>query len=301
MRGMQDTKTQGNAPSSPIRCFLSFADSRMAGALKRIRQQAEEMDFFDDIRVLNESLLDEDFKNRWSDKLRLGSRGFGYWVWKPYLILTTLESLPEGSLLMYCDAGCHLLPRNRKKLISYFKEVEQDSHGLKAFPSHLGFRPDLEQNWTKGDTLGYFGCQDKAEYTHSAQIEAAVLFIRKCDFTVSFVRQWYKVYEEDFTLVDDTPSKSENMEGFIEHRHDQSIFSLLFKLHGCKTFPPGGSAPYIFTNCIQTRRDKGLGEQEPTTKRVVKAYLNYFIVKLRFRFPAIHAIAVKIRNIIRKR
>jgi hypothetical protein len=35
----------------------------------------------------------------------------------------------------------------------------------------------------------------------------------------------------NYHLIDDTPSKSPNFTEFIEHRHDQSILSLLTKLY----------------------------------------------------------------------
>ena len=38
------------------------------------------------------------------------------------------------------------------------------------------------------------------------------------------------IIRHDFSLLDDTPSKSPNLKGFQEHRHDQAIFSLLFEI-----------------------------------------------------------------------
>ena len=39
----------------------------------------------------------------------------------------------------------------------------------------------------------------------------------------------------DFNLIDDTPSKSKNLKGFIEHRHDQAVFSILCKINSVDT------------------------------------------------------------------
>ena len=36
-----------------------------------------------------------------------------------------------------------------------------------------------------------------------------------------------QLLSHDFSLLDDTPSKSPNFKGFKEHRHDQAIFTLL--------------------------------------------------------------------------
>ena len=41
--------------------FLSFADSRMSAATDRIADQAARMEIFDEIHVLNEKHLDNDF------------------------------------------------------------------------------------------------------------------------------------------------------------------------------------------------------------------------------------------------
>ena len=45
------------------------------------------------------------------------------------------------------------------------------------------------------------------------------------------------VFYENFHLADDTPSQSNNEVGFIEHRHDQSILSLLLKQYGTSVIP----------------------------------------------------------------
>ena len=38
-------------------------------------------------------------------------------------------------------------------------------------------------------------------------------------------------------MFNDSPSKSENLDGFITHKYCQSILSLLFKKYNIKTFP----------------------------------------------------------------
>lgn len=42
------------------------------------------------------------------------------------------------------------------------------------------------------------------------------------------VNEWYEL-GCDYHNIDDSPSILKNIDGFIEHRHDQSIFSLLTK------------------------------------------------------------------------
>ena len=64
------------------------------------------------------------------------------------------------------------------------------------------------------------------------------------------MKLWYNI-SLNHHLIDDTPSKSPNFKEFIEHRHDQSIFSLLTKLYDmniyfCKDNYEDSSKDYEF-------------------------------------------------------
>ncbi len=225
--------------TKPVTCFLSFADSRMAAALTRIEEQAKEMNIFDDIRICDESIIDESFRKKMQHLLRPNVRGFGYWCWKPYIILKTLESLPENSTLFYCDAGCHLNPAARGRLLFYYKEMEMGAFNMKAFPA-LSYQIDTnEKRWTKGDVFDYFNCRADRSITHTPQLAAGHIICKKNAENIRFFKKWLSVWDDKLSLVDDSPSISPNLSGFIENRHDQSIFSILYKLHGGTPLPDG--------------------------------------------------------------
>ena len=80
----------------------------------------------------------------------------------------------------------------------------------------------------------YFHCINKKEITHSPQFWSGSFFIKKNDNAERFVKKWNKVFEERFDLIDDTPSNIKNFSGFIENRHDQSIWTLLCLKHQIK-------------------------------------------------------------------
>ncbi len=221
--------------------FVAFADSRMQPTLARIQQQAQAMEYYDSISVLNEYDLDPSFVTRFKKYLIKGTRGFGYWCWKPQVILQELVKMNEGDVLQYTDAGCHLNPKGKKRLIEYFDIAHRD--GILAFQARaLNGRPDSyhdhflpDYQWTKGDLLDYFNVRDRKDILESGTIQATVIFLKKCTFSLNIIQQWLKVYYDDFTLADDTPSRTPNIEGFIEHRHDQAIWSILCKLNKVKT------------------------------------------------------------------
>jgi len=236
--------------------FCTFADSRMGRSLQRIQGQAKAIGVFDLIHVMDEGNLDPVFRNRFKDQLRVGVRGYGYWAWKPQIILQVLRTMEDGDLLHYCDAGCWINPGGRQRLIQYFDIAAE--FGILAFQVKNTFNDPLldgfslpERVWTKGDLFDYFSVRENPEIFNSQQIGATTLFIKKCGESEKFLRRWIGVFEDDFSLADDTPSRSPNFEGFIEHRHDQSIFGILCKLHNVRTL---SAFEYFYPSSINTTK-----------------------------------------------
>ena len=89
--------------------------------------------------------------------------------------------------------------------------------------------------YTKSDLLNYFGVLKNKKITHSPQYESGCIFLKKNKFTLKLLDEWAEVYKKDFSLVDDSKSKIKNFKGFLENRHDQSIFSLICKKNKVKT------------------------------------------------------------------
>lgn len=228
--------------------LISFADNRMRRSLIRLAKQAESMDVFNVIQMMTENDLPFDFVERFKDKLIPGSRGFGYWSWKPEVILMSLKKMNFGDSLVYVDAGCHLNIRGRKRLLEYFEILKEQATGIVAFQANSpsGENSSLlydgrklfdqpNQHWVKGDLIDYFKVRNNPSVLNDQAIGAGIILIRKCDKAISIIQEWQQIIRQDFTLLDDTPSVSPNLPGFIEHRHDQAIFTLLCLKHGVKT------------------------------------------------------------------
>lgn len=217
----------------------------MRRSLHRIESQARELKFYDELFIFDEHDLDSNFYARFSERLVHGSRGYGYWSWKPQVIHQVLSKMQVGDVLQYTDSGCHLNIKGLKRLNDYFELAEQSKSGILAFqlkpPDYslptptVGALDLTEYKWVKGDLLDYFGVRNRLDVTHTQTIGAGIIFIRKCAKSVALVDQWRAVVDSSFALIDDSPSVSSNLEGFIEHRHDQAIFSLLCKLNAVDT------------------------------------------------------------------
>lgn len=214
--------------------FCSFADARFKPALKRIEQEASSFNLFKEIFIYTENEIDISFKTKYKDKLHSKCRGFGYWIWKPYIILKSLNRISEGDLLVYTDAGTVLNINGKEKLCNYLKTVENSEYGRMC---NDGYPLLLEKDWTKGDLFDYFNVRDDSMIYNTVQRGAGVFIIKKNIDNINFVARWLKVFEDNFSLIDDTPSNSPNFDGFKENRHDQSVLSILSKIHGIELIP----------------------------------------------------------------
>lgn len=204
--------------------LCTFGDKRLQKSAERFLKQAKEMTIYNEIFIYNEDDLDETFRNHFKNKFQL--KGFGFWVWKPQIILQTLEKMNEGDILQYTDLGCHLNKNGIKRLEEYFQIANESETGLLGFD----MTQKMEYQYTKGDLFDYFNARNNEEL-YQGQIAATVIFIKKCVKSIEIIKSYLKVFYDDFSLVDDTPSVGANFSEFIEHRYDQSVWSLLAKIN----------------------------------------------------------------------
>lgn len=215
--------------------LLTFGDSRLKKSLARIKSQALLLNRFDEIYCLTENDLDINFRKKYSSLLVVGSRGFGYWIWKPQIIKQIFDKISFGDIVLYCDCGCWINEKGIAKFDEYLLKINQSKSGILCFqipsvkPAELSDFTYPEYVWTKGDLLDYFDVRNNLEITHSEQILATSFLMKKCENTIKFLDDWIGVWSENISLVDDSPSITKNLSGFIEHRHDQSAFSILAK------------------------------------------------------------------------
>ncbi len=224
--------------------FCSFASSNMMPSLLRIRHQAGEFDLFKKIYTYTEKSLP------WKKQKELKNiihttgliRGYGYWSWKPYVILKTLEKLRDGDFLLYCDAGCHLNPNAKEKMLEYFQLASEHDIFVTQLPEEY-----CDRRWTKRDVLQYFEGQIPKEELLKGQYQGGIVFLKKNEYVLSIIRKWNVLMSlENIHFFDDSPSVLANDDSFVEHRHDQSIWSLLLKSNHCASLPV-----YLFEGSIE--------------------------------------------------
>jgi hypothetical protein len=208
--------------------FLSFGGltERFHNNVDRICKEAAEFNIFDNIVGLKEDYLqnDPDFWGAHHTLMETVERGYGYWLWKPYIVKKQLEKMNDNDILVYADSGCELNVNGLPRLIEYINVVNAYECGLLSFQmEHI-----IEKSWTKMDTIDYLN----ADYLkNTGQLMATIFVIRKCAHTTNLVNLWYST-SCNYHLIDDTPSQLPNDYTFVDHRHDQSIWSILRKKFG---------------------------------------------------------------------
>lgn len=150
------------------------------------------------------------------------SRGAGYWLWKPYIILKTLQDIEYGDYLIYSDAGSAFVNR-----ISYLIDILNRDH-LDVLCFCIN---QWERRWDKRDALILMDA-DKDEILDSNQIWAGYILVKKTDYTIELISEYLR-YAQDRRIITDEPNVMgyDNYPEFVENRHDQTIWSLLCKLH----------------------------------------------------------------------
>jgi hypothetical protein len=163
-------------------------------------------------------------------------RGAGYWLWKPLIIWTNLLEARDGDILMYSDAGSKMMA-DASPLLELLSQQDV-----------VGFSLDyIEYNWTKRDA---FLLLNGDEFNSTNQVLSSFVLLRRSAVSLGFISQWLS-YAQDSRAVTDDPNilGKDNYPGFCDHRHDQSVFSLLYKRWNFTTYDD----PSQWGNNISTR------------------------------------------------
>lgn len=218
--------------------LITFADSRLMKAARRFRKQAKRFGEFSTVRIYSENQIDQQFLAANIDRLNSSTRGFGYWLWKPKVILDRLKELPDNEILFYADVGFHINIRGRERFgewIDLFCSSEEKFLVFQAFPPVEPFvwdgrgLPDLADiHWCKRDVAVFLN-MDNHPALMKPTIGAGLIGIKNSEHGRKFVAHWLRIITENPYLIDDSPSRSANHTLFREHRHDQAVFSLMAK------------------------------------------------------------------------
>ncbi len=172
--------------------------------------------------------IDEAFRRRNKEILDT-PRGGGDYLWKPYFYRKAYDELGEGDYLVYIDSGAVYINK-----IQYLIDcMEQEETPLMIFSLE---RERIEKGNTKRDAFVLTGC-DEARYTDTPQSIGGYFVCKKAPEVKAYLDEVLQ-YAQDIRIISDKPNVMglPNYAEFADHRHDQSVISLMSKKYGFKRF-----------------------------------------------------------------
>lgn len=197
--------------------LVSYANARFYQSQEKLSRSALRFGVDKVLAYREKDLIGTNFYNKNNEILQM-KRGAGYWIWKPYFILQAMSKAKENDIVVYCDSGIEVI-----KPLNPLFEICKQRNGIMLFRTH-GQR---NNKWTKRDCFLLMNC-DSPEYWNAEQIMGSFSVYLNNDSNRAFVEEWLN-YCCNKNIVTDIPNICglENLPEFKEHRHDQSILSLL--------------------------------------------------------------------------
>lgn len=154
-------------------------------------------------------------------------RGAGYWLWKPFIILETLKQLSDEDVLIYLDCDVIVV-----KNLSALCELCNADNPILLVTDHGHQNKTL----TRRDCFYYLDC-DNEKYYEAEQVWAGLQVYRKTQKSIKFVQEYLDLCCDE-RILGDGPNHCglPNIDGFIDHRYDQSVLSLLAEKAGLQRF-----------------------------------------------------------------
>lgn len=210
--------------------LISFGNEKYYKSLDLLEKTSIEVGKVDQfVRYTQDWLKTTEFYKK-NQFILLRPRGAGYWIWKPFIILETFNSLQEGDTVMYSDAGLSVID-NLNPLYEMTQKTSDNEIMLFQVPGG-----HLVRTWTKRDAYVLTDCDEERYYNHPILNGALSLWV-KGDKAINFLTAWQR-YLRDPRIVTDDPNMCgrADISGFKEHRHDQSVLSLMGIKNNLKIF-----------------------------------------------------------------
>jgi len=194
-----------------VNYYISFATRNW----KNSQQKAEEQAYLygaDKVISYGPKDLSQDFVQK-NSKILSNTRGAGYWLWKPFVILKTLNSIQYGDKIIYADSGAYAID----DLDKIFSLVDYRSMAL------FQLSDQINAKWVSKECCEYMKCTSN-EFLNSKQACATFQVYKKTNETIGFVEEYLESCSVAKVIMDSDNGYDNR---YVEHRHDQSILSCI--------------------------------------------------------------------------
>lgn len=209
--------------------FLTFGDGSKGwrDARRRIVKEAVRSQAFEYVFGLSDKWLKNWRMDTYQFILNVenssGKRGHGYWAWKPAALVWADIMFPSYQII-YVDAGSHLNIESSTFMndLEKWAQVSENLGGLAwQLPNNV------EKFWTKMELVKFLN--PNSDTLESGQVQSGFIMIPPSKKRSFLLNDWLDITLSNNGLMINDELHINQIPAFIEHRHDQSIFSLLWK------------------------------------------------------------------------
>lgn len=193
--------------------LITYGNDIYYDSIVRQKDMAERTKIFDKIILYTDKDLPDEITHH---ELMKYKRGGGYWLWKPYIILKTLEEMEDNDILVYSDGGNEIFADPMWNM--YFKTLEKYNLLLFKYWGRM-------QQWTRKNLLEHFHSIHNLNKMHQI-CDGLTIWTKKA---LPIAKEWYSLMFNHPEFVKDVPLDEICFESklFTEHRHDQAVLSCL--------------------------------------------------------------------------
>jgi|TARA_B110000881_G_C18568719_1_gene514324 hypothetical protein len=211
--------------------FLVYGSNEFFIQRKHLVRLAKDSGFFNNIFEYKPKDLKKYKKDRYS-KILQEKKGSGFWLWKYLFIKESLSHIENGDILVYSDAGSSFNYNAKEKFYQYLDLLNESETG------NLRFRMKyIENQWTTREIFNFFNLDPYSDYGLSGQFHATHMIFKKNTNLTQMFNHFEELINHDPYLITDKYNQKNQIDDFKDNRSDQSIFSLLSKIHGCVEIP----------------------------------------------------------------
>jgi hypothetical protein len=193
--------------------------------MERIKYQAEEFNMFEKIYTLNQNDI-SDYISKHKNFINENPQGYGLWIWKPKVILYTLDKLNNNDILVYCDTGIFLNKNGLERFNYYVEKLKDEQYSMLNFCLNDKY---VAQSYVKKDAIMAYNpefSKNKDKYCY-----AGVSMIKKNDKSIALIKDWLELCENYDFLNKNNSIINEEDSGYIGNDCDNGLFNLCLRKH----------------------------------------------------------------------
>ena len=215
--------------------FISYATKNFKTAGRHLIRLAKKSNLFEEAILFSPNDLSATFKEKYAEIIKQ-PRGAGYWIWKHRIIKNLLNDIAKDDIVVYCDAGAsiNLTKKARSRYFEYISMLNDSEYSNFRMQCEEGF---VEKFYTYKEIFDYFNIKTNSQIGNSLQYQAGHMIFKNNEHSKNYFNE-YELFLSSYPyLITDSLNKKNQIDNFIENRHDQSIFSILSKTLGSVVIP----------------------------------------------------------------